>query len=193
MRRDAREPTMRVPEPTPDRLDPAARALYDRIAATRGGTRGPFLALLHHPALCERVAALGELLRFNSTLPGADRELAILTAGRESRAPYEWVAHEPVALREGTRPEAIAVVRDDRSTQALTPREALLIETVRALYRARRLTPDQYAKAEAELGRQALIELVTLAGYYGMVAFVLNAFEVDLPPGTTPPPFAAQR
>jgi len=32
-----------------------------------------------------------------------------------------------------------------------------------------------------------------LAGYYGMVAFVLNAFEVDLPPGTTPPPFAAQR
>jgi 4-carboxymuconolactone decarboxylase len=103
------------------------------------------------------------------------------------------VAHEPVALREGTRPEAIAVVRDDRSTHELTPREALLIETVRALYRARRLTPDQYAKAEAELGRQALIELVTLAGYYGMVAFVLNAFEVDLPPGTTPPPFAAQR
>jgi len=68
MRRDASEPTMRVPEPTPDRLDPAVRALYDRIAATRGGTRGPFLALLHHPALCERVAALGELLRFNSTL-----------------------------------------------------------------------------------------------------------------------------
>jgi hypothetical protein len=33
---------------------------------------------------------------------------------------------------------------------------------------------------------------VTLAGYYGMVASVLNAFEVDLPPGTTPPPFATR-
>jgi hypothetical protein len=28
---------------------------------------------------------------------------------------------------------------------------------------------------------------VTLAGYYGMIAAVLNAFEVDLPPGTAPP------
>jgi 4-carboxymuconolactone decarboxylase len=76
----------------------------------------------------------GELLRFNSTLPGADRELAILTAGRESEAPYEWVAHEPVAVKEGTRPEAIAVVRDGRPTQGLTSREALLVDTVRALY-----------------------------------------------------------
>jgi 4-carboxymuconolactone decarboxylase len=184
---------MRVPEPSREGLEPAARALYDRIAATRGGTRGPFLVLLHHPALCERVAALGELLRFNSTLPGADRELAILTAGRESRAPYEWVAHEPVALREGTRPEAIAVVRDGGPTHGLRPREALLVDTVRALYRAHRLSPEEFARAEAELGRQGLIELVTLAGYYGMVAGVLNAFEVDLPPGTTPPPFAPDR
>jgi 4-carboxymuconolactone decarboxylase len=181
---------MRVPVPTPEHLDPAARALYDRIASTRGGTRGPFLVLLHYPALCERVAALGELLRFNSTLPGADRELAILTAGRESEAPYEWVAHEPVALREGTRPEAIAVVRDGRPTNGLRPREALLVDTVRALYRTRRLTPAAYARAETELGRHGLIELVTLAGYYGMVAGILNAFEVDLPPGTSPPPFA---
>ena len=91
-----------------------------------------------------------------------------------------------VALREGTRTEAIAVVRDDRATQGLTPREALLVDTVRALYRARRLTAEQFARAEAELGRKGLIEVVTLAGYYGMVAAVLNAFEVDLPPGTAP-------
>ena len=29
--------------------------------------------------------------------------------------------------------------------------------------------------------------LVTLAGYYGMIAGVLNAFDVDLPPGLTAP------
>ena len=95
-----------------------------------------------------------------------------------------------MALREGTRPEAIAVVRDGRPTDELRSREALLVDTVRALYRTRRLTPAEYARAEAELGRQGLIELVTLAGYYGMVAGILNAFEVDLPPGTSPPPFA---
>jgi 4-carboxymuconolactone decarboxylase len=176
----------RVPEPSRDQLDPEVRGLYDRIAETRGATRGPYVVLLHHPVLCERVAALGELLRFHSILPGADRELAILTAGREAEAPYEWAAHEPVALREGTRPEAIAVVRDGGPTQELRPREALIVDTVRAIYRARTLTADQFASAEAEFGRKGLIELVTLAGYYGMVAAVLNAFEVDLPRGTAP-------
>ena len=178
----------RVPEPTRDQLDPEVRALYDRIAQTRGATRGPYVVLLHHPVLCERVAALGELLRFHSGLPGADRELAILTAGREAEAPYEWAAHEPVALQEGTRAEAITVVREDRATHGLRPREAVIVDTVRAIYRARRLTPDQFARADAELGRQGLIELVTLAGYYGMIGAILNAYEVDLPSGA-PPPF----
>lgn len=176
----------RVPEPTRDQLSAEGRAVYDRIAETRGALRGPYGVLLHHPALCERVAALGELLRFRSGLPGADRELAIVTAGREAEAPYEWAAHEPIALREGTRPEAIAVVREGGPTHELQPREALIVDTVRAIYRAHRLTADEFARAEAEFGRQGLVELVALAGYYGMIAAVLNAFDVDLPPGTTP-------
>ena len=155
----------RVPEPTRDELDPDARAVYDQIATTRGATRGPYGVLLHHPPLCERVAALGEQLRFRSGLPGPDRELAILTVGREVEAAYEWYAHEIIARREGTRPEAIAVVRDGaRRPAGLTAREALIIDTVRALYRARRLTRAEFARAEAELGRRGLVELVTLAG-----------------------------
>ena len=176
----------RIPEPSRDELEPATRALYDRIAATRGGLRGPYGVLLHHPALCERVAALGEQLRFRSVLSGADRELAILAAGREAESPYEWAAHEPIAVREGTRPEAIATVRDGRPAQGLHAREALIVDTVRAICRAHRLTADEFARAETELGRQGLIELVTLAGYYGMIAAVLNAYDVDLPAGTSP-------
>lgn len=176
----------RVPEPRREDLDPEARAVYDRIAATRGAARGPYGVLLHHPALADRVAALGELLRFHSTLPGADRELAILAAGREAEAPYEWAAHEPIARRAGTRPEAIAAVRDGGATDGLAPREAVIVDTVRALYRRRGLTAGEFARAEAELGVQALVELVTLAGYYGMIGAILNAFEVDLPPGAVP-------
>ena len=176
----------RVPEPTREQLDPATQAIHDRIAATRGGLRGPYGVLVHHPALCERVAALGEQLRFHSVLSGADRELAILAAGREAESPYEWAAHEPIAIREGTRPEAIAIVRDLASTRGLHRREALIVDTVRAISRAHRLTADEFACAETELGRQGLIELVTLAGYYGMIAGVLNAYEVDLPAGAKP-------
>jgi 4-carboxymuconolactone decarboxylase len=132
------------------------------------------------------VAALGELLRFHSLLSGADRELAILAAGREVGAVYEWSAHEPLALREGTRPEAIDAVRNEQPLEGLQPREALIVSVVRALYQEHRLNDELYARAEGELGRAALVELVTLAGYYGMIGFVLNAFEVPLPAGATP-------
>jgi 4-carboxymuconolactone decarboxylase len=125
----------RVPEPSRDQLEPAARAVYDRIAATRGGLRGPYGVLLHHPALCDRVAVLGEQLRFHSILSGADREPRDPRRRREAESPYEWAAHEPIALRGGTRPEAIAIVRDAGPTRGLLPREALIVDTVRAVYR----------------------------------------------------------
>jgi 4-carboxymuconolactone decarboxylase len=176
----------RLNDPGRDGLDGEGQRIYDGIVASRGAARGPFGVLMHHPALAERVAALGEQLRFHSLLSGADRELAILTAGREVEAVYEWSAHEPIGLREGTRTEAIAVVRERGSTADLLPREALIIEVVRALYRDRRLGDALYQRGRAELGEQALVELVVLAGYYGMIGFVLNAFEVDLPAGVAP-------
>jgi len=176
----------RIPEPRREELSAEARAVFDRIATTRGAIRGPYGVLLHHPTLADRVAALGELLRFDSKLPGAERELAILAAGREVGSPYEWAAHEPIALREGTRPQAIACIRDSRPTDGLAPREAVIVDTVRALYRTRRLTDRQFERAEAELGRVGLVELVTMAGYYGMIGFVLNAFAVPLPAGANP-------
>jgi len=152
----------RIPEPTRDQLSADARATYDHIAATRGGLRGPYGVLLHHPALADRVAALGEQLRFRSVLAGADRELAILAAAREVEAPSEWAAHEPIARREGTRAEAIAVVQEGRATDGLSPREAVIVDTTRALYRTHRLDDAHYARAEAELGRPALVELVNV-------------------------------
>lgn len=123
----------RIPEPTRDQLPADAQATFDRTVTTRGGLRGPYGVLLHHPALADRVAALGEQLRFCSRLAGADRELAILATAREVDAPDEWAAHEPIALQEGTRAEAIAVVRERRPTEGLAPREAVLIDTTCAL------------------------------------------------------------
>jgi 4-carboxymuconolactone decarboxylase len=176
----------RAPEPRREDLPPEAQPIFDRIAKTRGAVRGPYGVLLHHPALADRVAALGEQLRFASGLPGAERELAILTAGREAGAPYEWAAHEPIPRREGTRAEAIACVRDGAPTRGLTAREALIVDTVRTLYRTRTLTESQLLRAAAELGWPGVVELVTLAGYYGMIGLVLNAFAVEMPDGVDP-------
>ncbi len=176
----------RLPTVKREELAPEDQAIWDRVATSRGSVRGPMALLMHHPALSGLVAEVGAQIRFRGVLSGADRELAILAAGREVEATYEWAAHEPLGLEEGVRPEAIEVLRHQRPTTDLQPREALIVDTVRALYRQHRIPAELYARAEAELGRQPLVELVVLSGYYGMIGFVLNAFEAELPDGVTP-------
>ena len=177
----------RLPELNRDELDADSQAVWDRVAGSRGSVRGPFAILMHNPPLADRVAELGSQLRFRGTLSGADRELAILTAGREVEAGYEWVAHEPLGLQEGTRAEAIEVLRHQRSTEGLLPRERIIIDAVRTIMRDHRLSDAQYAQVEAEMGKPGIVELVVLAGYYGLIGYVLNTFEADLPEGATLP------
>jgi 4-carboxymuconolactone decarboxylase len=176
----------RLPALKREDLDADSQAVWDRVVGSRGSVRGPMALLMHNPPLADRVAELGARLRFQGTLSGADRELAILTAGREVEATYEWAAHEPLGLDEGISREAIEVLRHQASTTALQEREALIIDVVRTIQREHHLPEDLYAKAEHTFGQSGLVEIVVLAGYYGLIGYVLNVFEADLPEGITP-------
>jgi 4-carboxymuconolactone decarboxylase len=175
----------RLPAVSRDSLAPEGQEVWDRIAAVRGAVRGPFGVLIHAPALAGRVAALEDYFRYEAELPAADRELVILATGRETGARYSWVRHEPHAREAGTRPEAIEAVRANGPLDGLTPRERLLVEIVRSLFRAHTLPEDLFARARAELGDKPLVEAVTLAGHYSLVGFVLNGFAVP-PPDDSP-------
>jgi 4-carboxymuconolactone decarboxylase len=180
----------RVPNVEREQLGPEGQAAYDRIAATRGSVRGPFGVLLHHPQLGERVADVGEIIRYHGVLPGAVRELAICTTARESGAAVEWAGHAPLALKEGATAEAVEVVRQHGSTTGLAQQEALVVEAVRTLFSEHALTDSQYDKLVAAYGVEGVIELTVLAGYYGLLGFVLNTLRVPAPNGVEP--FAAQ-
>ena len=83
-------------------MDPAtfsapARALYERIAARRRakgeGFGGPYLALLNHPTLAERVEALGFYLKFEGVLPRVHYQFIVLSVARATGAGFEWQDH----------------------------------------------------------------------------------------------------
>ena len=177
----------RLPSLAREQLRPDVQAIWDQIASSRGSVRGPSAFLMHHPALAERVSEVGALLRFGGNLKANDRELGILTAGREVEAAYEWVAHEPLGLEAGVRPEAIEVLRHQRPTTDLQPREAVIIDFIRSLFREHRVPDELYHRAEREFSRDELVELVVLAGYYCLIGFVLNAFEAEIPAGAKQP------
>jgi 4-carboxymuconolactone decarboxylase len=176
----------RLPDPL-DTLTPDARRIYDKISAKRGAVRGPFAALMHHPALAERVGDLGEYLRFGGTLPGDVRELAILITARYVSQPYEWIAHARIARKEGLADEVIERVRTRGDLAALPPRYANPARVVQHVLAYESIPPGLQDEMERELGLTGLMELVVLAGQYRMIAGVLFAFDTPLPAGESAP------
>lgn len=169
-------------------LDPAAQKVYERIVAKRGKVRGPYIPLMHHPALAEHVGDLGEYLRFDATLPGDIRELAILITARHVAQPFEWVMHAPVGTREGLPDDVVELIRSRGDLSALPARYVRAARVVQHVLARESVPPRLQDEIQQEVGVAGLVELVVLAGYYQAIAAVLFAFDVPLPEGT-PTPF----
>ena len=175
---------MRIAAATREGLDAGGQVVYDEVLASRGAIGGPFLVLLNAPHLAVHVSRLGHQLRFEGTLPDADRELAIISTAREFEARYEWFVHEKLARKVGTSVAAIDAVRTQASTAGLTRRERVLIDVPRAIVRRHRLEPELHAEASEELGEALLLELIALVGFYQLIGTVLNAYDVEPPDGS---------
>ena len=168
----------RLPEVEREDIAPDMQYAYDEIAGSRGAVRGPFAMLLHSPDVAARIAHAGAYIRFETTLEGTVRELAILTVARHWDCQYEFTAHQPIAEREGVRPETIAAVRDRTAPAGLDEHEALVFTYVNELLAKKRVPQATFDAMRAWLGDRSLIDLSATIGYYSMLACVLDACAV---------------
>ena len=91
--------------------------------------------------------------------------------------------HEEEARRAGVPDEVVQAIAA-RRTPLLGDDDRAVYELTIALVATGRVPDDVFTAAVAALGRPAVVELVALVGYYTMVAFSLNAFEIPPPAGT---------
>lgn len=177
-----------LPMPRPGDMSADARELYDRLAAKRGSIDGMYRTLLNHPVLAGHVSDLGTYLRFGSSVLPADvRELAILWSARHCQAAYEWVKHVPVARQAGLPEACIEAIRQGHRPQGLTKVQEAALDAAASALALDSLPKASQDALEAALGRQGLIEIVVLSGFYRMIAGVIFAFDVPLPEGTSRP------
>jgi 4-carboxymuconolactone decarboxylase len=179
----------RLPLRTRDALDPDGREVWDSITATRGSIvtdegalMGPFNAWVTAPGIGRRLAELGAALRFESSIERRLLEVAIITAGARWRAEFEWWAHSRMAIHHGVSQEAVdAIARGE--TPDLPDDERAVHAVARQLVDDGHVDQATHDAARELLGDRGIVELVTLCGYYTLVSFTLNAFDVPLPPG----------
>ncbi len=187
----------RLPPVMPADATPAQRAVFETVTGgerarshaadfffdARGGLAGPFNAWAHRPDLGDGVLRLGGKLRFRGVLPGAAREIAVLTAGAKWQAEFEWWAHAAIARREGVPETVLDALRAGETPELSDPVDQAAHAVATALLASGKIDDDLYASAHALLGDEGMVELVTLVGYYTLVSYILNAFEVALPEG----------
>jgi 4-carboxymuconolactone decarboxylase len=169
----------RIPAVTRDSLPPNQQSIYDAIGESRGRVSGPFPVLLNSPEVASRIATLGHYLRYESTLKPMIRELAIMTVAREFDCQYAWTSHDPLARQEGVREEAITALRDRKAPLGLTEEEAEIVRYGQELVRNRRVSEVTFQAVLKRLGQQGITELTATMGYYAMLGFALNAFDVQ--------------
>jgi alkylhydroperoxidase family enzyme len=157
-----------------------------RLLDDAGRLEGPFNAMLLAPGVGLAVQALGAAVRYETTLSDRCREIAILALAAARRCEFEWYAHERVGRLVGLTDDEMKAIRTGQPPGFASATEVTTYDTVVVLVANGDLDDDQFARAGDVLGLAQLGELVTLVGYYDLLALSLRIFRTALPDGAQP-------
>ena len=164
-----------------DKVPAEQREAFDQFVQQRGGipATGPLAVMLNAPEMLARGEHLRAYLRADSSsLPASIRELAMLVTARENDCQFIWNAHSAAGRLAGLADALVDNLRDKKPLTGLSPEETAVVEYGREYFRTRRVSQPTFDHALARFGVRGLAELTTLMGYYALLAFNLNAFEM---------------
>ena len=174
----------RMPEIPADKMTDAQKKAAVDFAEGRGyAVRGPFAAMLRSPEVMLRAKAMGDYLRYKSTIPPRLNEFAILITARQWGQNYEWQAHRPIAEKAGLNPEIAQAVADGRHPAGMAADEEVVFDFCSELHTNRSVSDATYQRALEKFGEQGIIDLTAVNGYYSFNAMILNVARTALPKG----------
>ena len=180
--------TPRFPQLALDALNHLQRPLGDQILKVSSvGLGGPYNVLLRSPVLGQCVFDLLHYLRWNTSLPLALNEFAILIVGRQWRSQVEWFAHAPIAIKAGLASAIVAELKANRRPSGMSAEEAIVYDFVTELTATHQVSDATFERARAMLGEQQVVDLTATAGTYVTLAMLLAMAEQDVPPGKESP------
>jgi 4-carboxymuconolactone decarboxylase len=170
----------RIPLVTKHEDMPAERQhFFDRIVRTRGRVAEPFQVLLNSPEVADRLANVGAFLLYDTILPPAVKTLTWLIAAREYDCDYAWAASVRHAQKAGVQDKLINAIWNRKPLVGVTEEQELLIDFCHQLLRGNHhVSETAYRAAVEHFGTAATVQIAATIGYFVMMAFVLNAFEV---------------
>jgi len=157
------------------------------VAAVMSGPRkhmgGPFSALLRSPELMNRVQKVGEYLRFMCPIDKRLSEFAAIIAARHWSQQFEWWAHYRQAVEAGLKRDIADAVAEGRRPTGMAQDEEILYDFLTEALNTNGVSDVTYARTQAQYGEQGIIDILAVAGYYGLLALVMNVARTSVPEG----------
>src|SRR5688572_14845377 len=175
------------------------RKLYDTIrsgpraklanssASKPGPLGGPFNVWLRSPGIGNHVQALGEEIRFRSSLPAKLNEMAIIMTARFWKSQYEYHAHCKLALDAGLDTAIADAIAEERRPAKMDEDEAIVYDFTQELHEQHEVSDATFKRARDRFGERGVFDLIAVNGFYSLVAMCLNVDRTPLAEGVAPP------
>jgi 4-carboxymuconolactone decarboxylase len=167
--------------------DAQKKAAAEFSAARNSSPTGPFAVMLRVPDLMDLAFKWRQHVQFRSALDQRLTEFAILITARQWTQQYEWNAHYQAAVQAGLKPEIIAAVAEGRRPERMADDESILYDLCAELQKNHSVSDGTYARALAKFGEPGIVEATSIAGYYALLAMVMNTARTPVPAGAKPP------
>ena len=178
----------RMPMMSEDQMTAAQKkAAADITAGPRGEVKGPFVALLRSPEFMNRVQKVGEYIRFVCPLDKRINEFAAIIAARHWGQQFEWWAHYRQALEHGLDRKIADAVAEGRRPDGMAEDETIVYDLLTEVLVTKGASDTTYARAVKKFGEEGVIDLVGIAGYYALLAMVMNVARTGVPEGSPLP------
>ena len=152
-----------------------------------------FRTLAVHSELMSRARPLGAGILAHGRVAPRDREIVILRTCARAGAEYEWGVHAAAFGRAtGLTAQQIAATAADTPDALDTPgapdaavwtaADAALLRLADELHDSAAVSDELWSKLAAGYSEEQLLELLVIAGWYRLLAYVINGSRIPLEP-----------
>ncbi|MEM7285111.1 MAG: carboxymuconolactone decarboxylase family protein [Actinomycetota bacterium] len=139
-----------------------------------------FRTIARHPDLARRWMVFANHVLYKSTLPGRERELAILRVGWLCQSEYEFSQHRVIGMDAGLSREEVEAVKEGSAAPGWSETDRLVLQATDELHENKVIGDDTWAALGEHFSDQQMMDLVFAVGQYTLVSMALRTLGVPL-------------
>ncbi|HLH77163.1 MAG TPA: hypothetical protein VKV28_10190 [Candidatus Binataceae bacterium] len=165
---------------SPEHMSAEQRQVFEETNARGLPVGGPYVAYLRSPKFMALNRDMGDFLR-HSSLPGRLRQLIVMRTIKHWNAKYPWWAQTRRSLAEGLEQTTLDAIAKGQTPALSDPKEQIALKLSQELVASGQVSDATYQRGLELMGETGLVEAVATCGFFTMVCFTANAFQVDPP------------